>query len=1304
MRKGPHPSRLLMIAHMHTFRPARRHLAFILGMAMAAAAKPSSMAVENGLAVQGEIEGLPLVKTFSVKDTGVPTRTLSAVQADSGVMYFGSDAVLSYDGDRWKSSPMGHTYLVRGLDIGPDGRLWAAAVNEIGWFKPEADGHLAYHSLRSMLPHTLKDLGDVWHVFAEGRDRAVFTTENRILRWNGTVFQSWSYPGQRYLPAMRVDGAIYVHHFVTGLIRMDASGPKVAVPVSILGKTPILWMERRGDGMLLATSSGFKILRNGACTPFAAEISRYMTDNVLTSVARLDDQRIAVGTLRGGIAIIDGSGRMLRILGMGNGLPSNEIYSLYVDRDHALWATSRAHIARIGLSAGVELFDRRNGLPTDGCFDITRFEGGVVVATGSNVLRLQPQRQMGTAAPFTLFATTGPHIENLAVVPGALAVAYARGIDLVSPSGLRTPFQTISDVFLFMPSSVRPGTALVASGKRILRIDLKTAATTTITSGLPDGADTLAEDRSGRVWIGTRSKGLLVVEPGEAVSEPAGYRHGPLPDDGATTVAATDEAVFAVTRQGAFWLGPSATHFRAIPGVPAGLPIALSNPDDRGRIWVSLEGLEQGMPPRVGRLSVADGTALWEPRSVEGLASIGTLRAMHVESTTAGDELWIVGSDALLRIDSLGLSRPSFIPRPILNAWVHGNDGPSPLPIGDVLPYSTRRLQMEFRSADFRHRETLRYQTMLEGVDKTWSAPMNSAELGLTNLREGSYAFFVRLVGDTGAVGEPAVLRFEIAPPWWRTPYAYAAFTAAAALMGAAIVRLRVRALRHRSLVLEDMVRSRTAELEKANAAKTEFVASMSHEIRNPMNGILGSSLALIETPLDPNQRELVATLRHCATFLASLVEDVLDFAAIESGAYAVQRAAFSPGEILGAVSAMVDPRKKGVHLEVDVDPDLPERMLGDAARVQQIIVNYATNAIKFGGRNIRLGVRAEGADVVFAVSDDGPGIPPEEQEALFIRFSRLKAARTAAIPGTGLGLAVCHALAERMGGSVGVVSTPGRGSTFFLRVQFQPAEPESAPMALPAAAQGARALIVEDIEYNARALAFMLRNLGFSVDFAVNGAQTLARIAAMDYQAVFLDCDLPGMSGLEVARALREREGPGHRALVVATTAYSTREDREACLAAGMDVFLSKPITPEKLSAALSVWPSPPLPASPVQLPPPPDIDLRLLHYITDGSPQAIERELQRFLLSLATEVKAVLAAHAEDSRTVIASTAHRVISHARMVGAETLSQAADDLERNAFTDDAAELSKRVTALAGCAATLKETLVRLRLPSAASV
>lgn len=346
------------------------------------------------------------------------------------------------------------------------------------------------------------------------------------------------------------------------------------------------------------------------------------------------------------------------------------------------------------------------------------------------------------------------------------------------------------------------------------------------------------------------------------------------------------------------------------------------------------------------------------------------------------------------------------------------------------MPYATRRLHFEFSSAVYGLRDTLRYQTLLEGVDQDWSAPSNLAELDLTNLREGRYTFKVRLVSNTGLVGEPTVLHFGIAPPWWRTPYAYGTYAIALALFLTGLYGWRIRTVQQRAVALEDTVRERTQELEKANAAKAEFIASMSHEIRNPMNGLLGSVSALEDTPLDENQKDFVSTLRNCATFLSSLMEDVLDFSSIEAGVFTVNPKSCRPAEILESVAKMLatPAADAGAHFSITVDSALPARIFADPARIQQVVVNYATNALKFsGGGRVRLGAYADFEHVSFMVGDDGPGISTEDQAVLFTRFSRLKTARNAGVPGAGLGLAVCRAVAERMGGTVGVASAPGR-------------------------------------------------------------------------------------------------------------------------------------------------------------------------------------------------------------------------------------------------------------------------------------
>ena len=604
--------------------------------------------------------------------------------------------------------------------------------------------------------------------------------------------------------------------------------------------------------------------------------------------------------------------------------------------------------------------------------------------------------------PNAQFEQFGPFTDDtwdLSLTPLGIAVAHYYKLDLITPTGTRNLLTGKADVFLARPSKARPGGLLVAQGRDVLRVDVKTGAHEVVAEQLPDSASTLVDEASGRIWAGTGTKGLFVMEPGapKGTAEPVGRRFGLEARDGASFVGLMRDTVVAFDSGGAHWLDAATDLFRTVPGFPQGEVAAVSNSDEQGNLWVALEGEHPGMPPRVGELSFAGDGVVWSPKSIEGLETVGALHMLRVEPSSDGPVLWIGGNDSLLRVAHADRQTAKMPRKPLLWGWVRGPDGDKPL--GDKLPYATNRIRFEFATAEYGLRETLRYQTMLVGADSAWSQPTNTAELELPNLRQGSYEFRVRVLSDTGAVSEPAAIRFTIAPPWWLTPAAFAGFLAAGALAIFGAFRLRVGRLRRRAAELEQMVRVRTEELEKANAAKTEFISSMSHEIRNPMNGILGSAMALADTSLDRRQGELVSTLHHCAMFLASLVEDVLDFASIESGAFTVQPAPFSPAELLDAVAAMLaeEASSSGAHFEVKVDQELPKRVVGDSARIQQIVVNFATNALKFaGGGRVQLSARPDGEDMVFSVADNGPGIPKSEQAGLFSRFSRLKAASVA--------------------------------------------------------------------------------------------------------------------------------------------------------------------------------------------------------------------------------------------------------------------------------------------------------------------
>ncbi|HEY5227606.1 MAG TPA: ATP-binding protein [Opitutaceae bacterium] len=1261
--------------------PACLGLALVLGNAVFAAPGASGLA-----------EGTPPLRVFSALDTGVETTAWSAAQDSTGRMYFGCDTVVSFDGDRWHPEKMEPSYLVRGLDIGPNGRIWAAAVNQIGWFDAGPRRALEYHSLMDRLPPGSGDLGDVWRTYALGPDSAIFVARERVLRWDGHTMTSWSYPGRHILFSIRTAKGIYVDFPPLGILRIGEAGPVVAVPASVVGSAAVDWLDDSGRDMLLMTRQGFMSVHGGACSALDTPASAFVRANTATTAARLRDGSLAIATLKGGIAIVDGAGSILRVFNLGSGLPSNQVYSLYVDRDGALWGMGPAHIFRLGIGSGSELYSQRGGYPPSGCDALDVSSGSLYISSHSDILRLSPSPEAGGPGQFEPTGITSSRLYSLLSVPAGLAVGHLNGLGLLSGGVMKPVGPAGGAVFRTNPSTVRPGNVLASLFDRLVSVDPETGRATVVAEGLPDYGDTVVEEASGRVWIGTASRGLFVTQPGSSRAVPASPRYGALPATGAALVSRAGSTVVALTSTGAYFLDPASGKFEEVDGFPGGNPSAVSNADAGGSIWAAFYSQPGGHSPKVGRISIEAGRARWAAQSIEGLSSVGSLLGLRMVRTPGREDLWMSGTDALLRAGPEALA-PRPPPRvPVIRSHTIADTPSAEAPVAGILPYATRGVHVEFSSLEYGMRDSEHFETLLGGAETHWSPPSDTPERDISGLREGTYDFQVRLVTDSGAAGEPAVLHFEIAPPWWRTTLARAAFAFCAALAFAGFLRLRTRALKNRAMVLEKRVRQRTDELEKANAAKTEFVASMSHEIRNPMGGILASALELSETPLEPGQRKLVTTLQSCATFLASLVEDVLDFAAIEAGAYKVTRTRFSPRDLLDTVVKMLEPPGTPGCMSVAIDPELPEALVGDSSRIQQVIVNFAANSLKFGGKAIWLSARSDGDHAVFTVTDDGIGIPADEQKNLFIRFSRLKSAPNSAIPGTGLGLAVSRALAERMGGSVGFSSAPGGGSIFLLRIPLEAAAGPEAPQGA-CGGRGMRALVVEDIDYNARALALMLGRLGFEVDVAADGGEALARLGSTRYNAVFLDCDLPRVNGVEVARRHRSSEGPGVRALIVATTALSTAEDRKACVEAGMDAFLTKPITPEKLRAVLSDPAAAPADSGvPLASPAPdrPGINLGMIVHLSDGSEGSLEREIAKYVSSLDTALGDLIKALAQGSRPAVSSAAHRMLSLARMVGAEPLAGTAADVQNFAAAYTDSELSAEVGALAERAASLK--------------
>jgi len=1246
--------------------------------------------------------GFPLIKRYSPIDVGTNLPAWTSLQDRDGIIYFGTNSLVTFDGETWRSFPIGSSYGLRGLAMARDGKkIWAGAVGELGWYQRNGNEWL-FHSLGPQVPGGLAAVGEIWEVIATN-DGAVFISDERVFRWNGQSFESWEFPDSRRLDGFHINGAVYFQHWPTGLYRLDASGPTLVASAQSLGINAIFAIKPDNPEWTLVTNQGFMRLRDGQAHFVPGAGTDYLRKHPTATAVVLPDGRIATGSLDDGLRLWSENLEPIAAFSDHEGITAGLVAPLLIDRTGALWATANAAIFRIALDSPSTVFGARAGVPTQPVHAIIRHNDRLLLATSDGVRALSPSRRQFERVPGATEI-----VRDLRRVEGALILAGLHGVRRAVNGEYTAVFESETDVMTLGLSRRAPGT-FYGDRRRDVLAFAPGAEPKVVVAGLPVVATSIAEAADGTLWMGTQVRGLFVAPLSDATATP---RAAPLDLglpalSGEVRVVATRDGGLVVLNKTGGWIrragAPAFVAIEHYPARPIGAVAAEFSAE--GALWIVHAAAGPTDRATAAQITLTATGARWQPHSVEGLPEIGIPRSVFAEKLGDGSTtLWIGGSSGVVRnVIDAGPSAP--VPdAPQVLASVRLHAGAAATALTSALPHSVQTIAFEFAAPQVM-RFPLRVESRIDGIDQDWLPASASGRRELPATRSGRYALRVRAVAETGVTSPEVVVPFEILPPWWRTAPALFAFALAIIPIGFGFHWLRSRTLRRRNAELETKVRERTEELVQANAAKTQFVANMSHDIRNPLNGIVGLALALEDSKLDPRQREVVATLRECTTYLSTLVDDVLDFARIEAGKIELRPGPFAPPELLRSIveTLKTDTAACGATLAVETGAALPPQIVGDAGRIQQIVVNFISNALKYAGGHIHISATVPAdapGEIEFAVADRGPGLSAADQATLFTKFTRVKRAHgTEAIPGTGLGLASCRLMADFMGGSVGVQSAPDQGARFFLRLPLiiATATPPVPAGTLP----NSTVLLVEDADYNAWATEAVLARLGLACVRARTGQEALQLFAAKRFNVVLLDRNLPDIDGTEVARQMRQLEaGTGH-ALLLAVTAYCTAEDRALCLEAGMDAFVGKPLTPEKLRKVMLAASGSMLTTVPVQVDPSAvpagELDLSLLSYLADGSSAGLETQIDRYIANLDESERQLAAFVPVQNFAALALSAHHLLGQARMIGATALTDAASRLEDAARSEEQAQCSSALARVTTEIQALKAAMRRRR-------